>query len=308
MSRSSTASSATPNKMEAERIERYLKNSIAKGRLSSAYLFFAGSSEDKEKAALNFAKAIECERPDFPCNSCENCLKIESFVHPDVKWLRGEEAGVSSLTIDELREIQKEMSLKPYQGKKRVYIFEVERLNEETSNAFLKTLEEPPEYTTLLLIAKSDKEFLPTIVSRCQKIMFSSGKRVLKKEEKEIQKRLIAAMNSLSLQNPSEIFAMAEEIINEHRIDSSLKLLLSFYRDLLLLKNGAERKLLSNPELIDDELNSSQIIALINLIIETRAQIHQSANLKLSLEVMLMNILDIIRGYGGTGRRASFRS
>ncbi|MCK4244519.1 MAG: DNA polymerase III subunit [Candidatus Omnitrophica bacterium] len=293
--------------MEAKRIERYLKNSIAKGRLSSAYLFFAGSSEDKEKAALNFAKAIECEKKDFPCNSCENCLKIESFVHPDVKWLRGE-GVVSSLTIDELREIQKEMYFKPYQGKKRVYIFEVERLNEETSNAFLKTLEEPPEYTTLLLIAKSDKEFLPTIVSRCQKIMFSSGKRVLKKEEKEIQERLIAAMNSLSLQNPLGIFAMAEEIINENEIDSSLKLLLSFYRDLLLLKNGADKRFLTNPELTDEELSSSQIMEIIELIINTRAQIHQSANLKLSLEVMLMNILAIKGGYGGTGRRASFRS
>ncbi len=284
--------------METEKIERYLKNSIAKGRLSSAYLFFAGSSEDKEKVALNFAKAIECEKSNFPCNSCENCLKIGSFIHPDVKWLRGE-GVVSSLTIDELREIQKEMWLKPFLGKKRVYIFEVERLNEEASNAFLKTLEEPPEYTTLLLIAKSDKEFLPTIVSRCQKIMFSTGRRVLKKEERELQRSLITDINSLSLQNPSEIFAMAEEILPPTNIggglDSSLKLLLSFYRDLLLLKNGAERKLLSNLELIDEELNSSQIMELIDLIIETRAQIHQSANPKLSLEVMLMNILNIMQ-------------
>ena len=261
--------------MEVEKIEHYLRNSIVKGRLSSAYLFFGGSSEDKEKTALNFAKAIECEKENFPCNECESCLKIESFTHPDVKWLKGK-GKISSLGIDELREIQKQMFLKPYQGKKKVYIFEVERLNEQTSNAFLKTLEEPPEYSHLILIAKSTREFLPTIVSRCQRIMFSSKRKVLGKEEKEVQEKLVATVNSLSLQNPSGIFEAAEKIIDENHIDSSLKLLLSFYRDLLLLKNGTEN-----------------IIKIIDLIVNTKTEIHQNANLKLSLEVMLMNILDI---------------
>lgn len=293
--------------METEKIERHLKNSIDKGRLSSAYLFFGGHLQDKEKVALNFAKAIECERENSPCNSCENCLKIESFTHPDVKWLR-EKGMVSSLTIEQIREIQKEMYLKPYQGKKRVYIFEIERLNEEASNAFLKSLEEPPDYTILLLIAKNDKEFLPTIVSRCQKIMFSAGKRVLKKEERELQKSLITDINSLSLQNPFQIFDMAEEIIDGDRVDSSLNLLLFYYRDLLLLRNGAERKFLANPELADEELDPSRIMEIISFVVNTKAEVHQNANLKLSLEVMLMNILGIKRGYGGTGRRASFRS
>ena len=280
--------------METERIERYLKNSVAKGRLSSAYIFSAGLLEDKEKTALNFAKAIECEEKDFPCNSCDNCLKIDSFIHPDVKWLKGK-GVVSSLTIDEVREVQKEMFLKPYFGKKRVYIFEIERLNEEASNAFLKTLEEPPEYTHLILIAKSDQEFLPTIVSRCQKITFSSKRKVLEKEEKALQQGLAAAINSLSLQNPLGIFGIAEKIINENQVDSSLNLLLFYYRDLLLLKNRAEKELLVNPEVTDGELNSSQIMELIDLINDTRREIHQSANLKLSLEVMLMNILDIMK-------------
>ena len=295
--------------METERIERYLKNSVAKGRLSSAYLFSAGLLQDKEKTALNFAKAIECEEKNFPCNDCDNCLKIDSFVHPDVKWLKGK-GVVSSLTIDEIREIQKEMFLKPYLGKKRVYIFEVERLNEEASNAFLKTLEEPPEYTHLVLIAKSDQEFLPTIVSRCQKITFSSKRRVLEKEERELQRSLIADINSLSLQSPLRIFSIAEKIINENQVDSSLNLLLFYYRDILLLKNGAEKKLLANSDLFPCPLsspslsrgeevgggaNSSQIMELINLINDTRREIHQSANLKLSLEVMLMNILDIMQ-------------
>ena len=261
--------------MEREKIEYYLRSSIVSGRLSSAYLFFGGSFEDKEKTALNFAKAIECEKENFPCNECENCLKIESFTHPDVKWLKGK-GKVSSLGIDELREIQKQMFLKPYQGKKKVYIFEVERLNEQTSNAFLKTLEEPPKYSHLILIAKSTREFLPTIVSRCQRIMFSSNKRVFSEEEKEVQKKLVAVIDSLSLQNPSGIFAAVEKIIDENHIDSSLKLLLSFYHDLLLLENGAEK-----------------IMKIINIIVWTKTEIHQNANLKLSLEVMLMNILDV---------------
>ncbi len=278
--------------MEVERIERYLRNSVASGRLSPAYLFFGGSSEDKEKTALNFAKAIECEKENFPCNKCENCLRIGSFAHPDVKWLKGK-GKTSSLGIGELREIQKEMFFKPYQGKKRIYIFEVDRLNEQTSNAFLKTLEEPPEYSHLILIARTTREFLPTIVSRCQKIMFSSRKKVPGKEEEKTQQKLVAILHSLSLQNPPGIFAAVEKIIDENRIDSSLNLLLSFYRDLLLLKNGAEKSFLTNPEIGDKELNSSQMMKIINLIVQTKTEIHQNANLKLSLEVMLMNILDV---------------
>ena len=279
--------------MEKERIERYLKNSIARGRLNSAYLFFAGILQDKEKTALNFAKAIECEKEDFPCNTCENCLKIESFTHPDVKWLKGEGA-VSSLAVEEIREIGKEMYFKPYRGKKKIYIFEIERLNEESSNAFLKTLEEPPEHTILLLIAKSDKEFLPTIVSRCQKIMFSS-KKVFTEEEKELQKKLIKTVDSLSLESPAHLFDIAEEISKSDSLPLSFDLLLYFYRDLLLLKNRAKDFLINSDLSNHSKLNSSQIIRIIKNIANTKGDLHRSANLKLSIELMLMNILDITR-------------
>ena len=283
--------------MEKEKIEHYLRNSIVKGRLSPAYLFFGGSFEDKEKTALNFAKAIECEKENFPCNECESCLKIESFTHPDVKWLKGK-GKISSLGIDELREIQKQMFFKPYQGKKKVYIFEVERLNEQTSNAFLKTLEEPPEYSHLILIAKSTREFLPTIVSRCQRIMFSSNRKVLGKEEQEIQRKLVGIVDSLSLQNPSGVFEAVEKIIDEDRIDSSLKLLLSFYRDLLVPSPQSSPAWkgshpVDGKKEVGGGITSSRIIKIINLIVRTKTEIHQNANLKLSLEVMLMNILDV---------------
>ncbi|MBI4234153.1 MAG: DNA polymerase III subunit delta' [Chloroflexi bacterium] len=108
----------------------------------------------------------------IPCGECAQCRRIAAGRHADVVVLRVEGSeGRKVITIDQVREVQRQASLKPYEGRCRVFIFDrAEDLSEEASNCLLKTLEEPPPQTLLLLLAANEETLLPTVRSRCQRI------------------------------------------------------------------------------------------------------------------------------------------
>lgn len=158
----------------------FLQRSIAGERVAHAYLLSGPASVGKALLALRLAQALNCERggPD-PCLECRACRRIGRGNHPDVRiaglasqaaGLKPEEAARQrDLKIDTVREWQQDINLRPYEGRRRVFILhDAERLNEAASNAMLKTLEEPPPYATLVLVANTAGGLLPTIVSRCQ--------------------------------------------------------------------------------------------------------------------------------------------
>lgn len=159
----------------------YLRRSFAAGRIGHAYLISGPAGVGKALLALRLAQALNCERDDGePCLQCRACRRIERGNHPDVRLasmatqgagLKADEAArQKELKIATIREWQRDISLRPYEGRRRVFMLhDAERLNEESSNAMLKTLEEPPPYATLLLVANSG-DLLPTVVSRCQSL------------------------------------------------------------------------------------------------------------------------------------------
>jgi DNA polymerase-3 subunit delta' len=159
----------------------YLRRSVAAGRDAHAYLLSGPPGLGKALLALRLAQALNCEHPDAaPCFACRACRRIEHGNHPDVRiasmatqaaGLKAEDAArQKDLKIDTVREWQRDIALRPYEGQRRVFILhDADYLNEEASNAMLKTLEEPPPFATLVLVANRDN-LLPTIVSRCQAI------------------------------------------------------------------------------------------------------------------------------------------
>ncbi len=186
-----------------------LSKIISKGRISGGYLFYGPQGVGKFGAALDFAMAINCQNENPPCRKCNSCQKFISLNHPDlnyifpspnleysvgggvknVKFLKELESYKKNkintpyneflfstnalIRIDAVHMLQHRINLSPNEAKYKICIIEdCDKMNISASNAFLKTLEEPPEDTIIIMITTNINDLLPTIVSRCQKIQF----------------------------------------------------------------------------------------------------------------------------------------
>lgn len=154
-----------------------LRQHAARGEIRHAYLFCGPPGLGRRTLALRLAQSLNCERPvtaGEPCLTCRTCKQIESMQHPDLTVIQAmdnefapKEGGI--LKVDQVREVQRSLSLKPFQSKYRVVIFlRFQEANDNASNALLKTLEEAPAHAILLLTADTPEGLLPTIVSRCE--------------------------------------------------------------------------------------------------------------------------------------------
>lgn len=149
-----------------------LKRAIKNERMAHSYLFLGSDGIGRKFVAIQFAKAINClnRKDEDSCDRCTSCKKIDQNIHPDVLVL---EPSGQTLKVDQIREMQKDLSYRPYEGKRRICILSgADRMAPNMSNTLLKTLEEPPLHTLIILLANHERAMLPTIVSRCQIIRF----------------------------------------------------------------------------------------------------------------------------------------
>jgi len=143
-----------------------LKYSLASEHIAHAYLLTGPPQIGKTTLATNLAQALNCLSEHRPCGECSVCQRIARHVHPDVRLIEPEG---DSIKIEQVRTMQREVALSPYEGRRRVYILcQFENATREAANCLLKTLEEPPDYVVLVLTAHEADLLLPTIVSRCQ--------------------------------------------------------------------------------------------------------------------------------------------
>jgi DNA polymerase-3 subunit gamma/tau len=154
-----------------EHITSTLKNAIKENRIAHAYLFTGPRGVGKTTTARILAKTLNCEnsKNSEPCNECEMCKAIQNSQLIDIIEID----GASNRGIDEIRTLRDSVKYAPTRGKYKVYIIdEVHMLTKESFNAFLKTLEEPPEHI-IFIFATTDVHKVPlTIISRCQRYDF----------------------------------------------------------------------------------------------------------------------------------------
>jgi DNA polymerase-3 subunit delta' len=174
-----------------------LKNMIKSGNISHGIIFEGKESIGKSLFGINFAKSILCtSENEKPCNKCKSCIEIDNLNNPDFLLIEPEE---NSLKIEQIREMNKKVLEKPIVSNRKVYIInDSEKMTKEAQNSLLKTLEEPPEYITIILISSNDNMFLNTIKSRCVKITFD---KLSNEELKEV------------LQEKLDISGVSEEIL-----------------------------------------------------------------------------------------------
>jgi DNA polymerase-3 subunit delta' len=162
-----------------------LQRSLERGRLAHAYLFIGHHLDDLEVVARTLAKTLNCRRPVRKngaavdcCDQCLSCRKIEAASHPDMHWLRPESKS-RIITVEQIRDLIREVQLKPTEAEyKAAAVVAADRLKVEAANAFLKTLEEPPPKSILILLSTEPQRILETILSRCLRLnLGASGPR-----------------------------------------------------------------------------------------------------------------------------------
>jgi len=167
-----------------------LRRALANNALAHAYLFSGEPGIGKRLMAYALAAALNCESPGAGggCGACSACRRVAGGIHPDVRIVMPEsrdeqllatlsakeaEKASDEIKIDQVRRAQESISLKPSEGRKKVLIVDgAETMNEASQNAFLKTLEEPPGDSLIILITSLPRSLLPTIRSRCQELAF----------------------------------------------------------------------------------------------------------------------------------------
>jgi DNA polymerase III subunit delta' len=167
-----------------------LKRALANDALAHAYLFSGEAGIGKRLTAYALAAALNCEAPGpgGGCGACPACRRVAGGIHPDVRVVMPEsrdeqllstwsskdiEKASDEIKIDQIRRAQESISLRPSEGRKKVLIVDgAETMNEASQNAFLKTLEEPPGDSLIILITSMPQSLLPTIRSRCQALAF----------------------------------------------------------------------------------------------------------------------------------------
>ena len=154
-----------------EAVVELLDNSLKNDRLSHAYIFVGPAGVGKMTTAVNLAQALNCESGDRPCGACASCKRILDLKHADVQVI--DLAGKTEISIGQIRELERYASLKPFEGRCRVFIIDnAEVMSSEAANCLLKTLEEPPPFVYMILLSSNEKAMLSTILSRCQKLEF----------------------------------------------------------------------------------------------------------------------------------------
>ncbi len=173
-----------------------LSSALKHGVLPHACLFSGPPGVGKELAAVGLAQALLCpEAPGEGCGRCSVCQRVERFAHPDVLWLLPEEeqvrrrlAGRSDFShvpsrdvrVEQVRQLQERLSLRGLESpRKVVLVLSADAMNPAAQNAFLKTLEEPPADTTLVLVTAAPDRLLPTLRSRCVRYPFAPLPRAL---------------------------------------------------------------------------------------------------------------------------------
>jgi DNA polymerase-3 subunit delta' len=166
-----------------ERVLATLRRAADGGRPHHAYLFLGPRGVGKATVARIFARALACERPELvsPCEQCPACVRSRAGTHADL-WVEVPQGAANTITVEQVAEVQRRLSFKRAEGRFRVVTFDdAWAMQPAAQNKLLKTLEEPPPATVLLLVAVHPAQLLQTVRSRCLKLLLGEvdGARIL---------------------------------------------------------------------------------------------------------------------------------
>ena len=327
------------NVVGQQQVTEAFARGLRDGTLSHAYLLVGPTGVGKRALATEMAAALNCRDSDKPCHACSSCRRILAEKHPDVHVVEasrdergGDEYVHREIRIEQIRELQHQAALSPFEGRHRVFIVDgADRLRLEAANCLLKTLEEPPEATTLILVSAAPHVLLPTVRSRCLKLTFAPlplelvATRVQELRQVDAATaRLCAALadgslagalalDPAALARRQELVQRLEALVpgeargallfaqdfaaDRASAEVHLDLVRTWYRDVAALGSGAPESALVNLDLAEQarasagRLSPAQALLRLDLVAAARARLKLNASPRLQLEQLLLRFL-----------------
>jgi len=293
-----------------------LTAALANDRVAHAYLFHGAAHIGKFLTAATFAKMGLCPHPKAgsasglstlaSCGQCRSCLAVDSGSHPDFREVRPDG---SQIKIGQIRELQDAIAFKPLIGSRKWFLVdEADAMNPEAANGFLKTLEEPPDHSVLILISARPQTLLPTILSRCQAVRFGPAplpeltqwlqrRRGLGPKEANVlaalamgrigiaaeadpavlkseRDRVLDALSKERLEDPAELFNQPDELAaTPEQLARSLDTIEVWLRDVLIARHDPDPTLLINQDVPERITTWSRAVST-DSVLETMTLIH----------------------------------
>lgn len=281
-----------------------LLNMLEKGKLPHAIMLEGDDGLGKHTLALALSKAILCDNSAEGCENCRSCTLFSAGTHPDFSIIS--QNGNNLIKVDDIRALRKKAFERPDRGEKKVYLVEnAHCMNRDAQNAFLKILEEPPEYVVFILLAVSSAAFLDTVISRCtvfrltppsyrEAFQFIKDKFPQKSDEEideaisECDVNIGKAIAHLQSDEASEIYRTASELmmlIGGRRAYETLKILHKFEWDpaglqslISTLSSRASQELrhLAMGEHVRHTLSRKDLVNIIESLSEASAYLKQN--------------------------------
>ena len=284
-----------------EKVKQILQNTINQEKISHSYMFLGQVGIGKTLFAKEFAKMILCSNIDNKsCNKCKSCIEFDANNNPDYIEIQPEDGKIK---IEQIRKMQEKVIEKPIISNKKIYVIkDADTMTKEASNCLLKTLEEPPNYITIILIGANESMFLNTIRSRCTKILFTKIKdnelkeylqknynfsditqNMLKVFDGSISKALIINVKKEMYEQVEEIFTQIEkfkliDVLN--KIDALYKNKEDIYEILDYI----------NVILYDKSKNDFRYLKYIDAVEQTKKSLKGNSNYDMSIDNLLYKI------------------
>ena len=284
-----------------QNIQNKLINSVKENKVSHSYMFVGIDGIGKKIIAKQFAKKILCTNNiQEKCDECKSCIEFDSDNHPDFLYI---EPDGNSIKIEQIRYLQKKIQEKPIISNKKVYIInDANKMTIEAQNCILKTLEEPPEYSTIILIGNNESAFLNTIKSRCMIITFRPIEDQLVKEylEKNYQMMNITSNmleafqgsigKAIILKDKIDEYQQIEKIIEE--LDKKNIIDIISESELMYKDKDEIMDILEYINIVLLKLAKEKIkfVNCIKIVEETKMRLKQNANYDMSIDNMLFNM------------------
>lgn len=282
------------------KIKETLNSIIEKKNILHGYMFVGPEGIGKRIFATEFSKMLLCtSESNKPCNTCKSCIEFGGNSNPDFKII---EPDGNSIKIEQIRLMNTKIIEKPITSARKVYIInDAQKMTIDAQNCLLKTLEEPPEYATLILICNNEAQMLNTIKSRCTKINFKqlNTEEMTKYFENQIDNNVLRLAEgsigkALKLKEKTELYNKLESLLN--KLENTKKTAIFSEAEILYKNTDDIQEILNymNIEFYEKGTTQEKYLNCIPIVENAKKRLKANANYNMTIDSLVLQIWEEI--------------